>query len=107
MVKPRRFDFVRVIAQLEQPRKFAIKPAAILADGGGEHSREMGPFRPACLGTRFAELRRRAIGKDLADEPPAVHTAPAAQEEPALAIAIPTAFLNTLGLAALDVFAAA
>ena len=37
-MKPGRFDFVRIIAELEQPRKLAIKAAAILADGGGEHS---------------------------------------------------------------------
>jgi len=58
--------------------------------------------------TRFAELRRRGVGKDLAAQTAGSSHGPwRLSNSPALAIAIPTAFLNTLGLAALDVFAAA
>ena len=57
--------------------------------------------------TRFAELRRRGVGKDLAARTAGSSHGPwRLSNSPALAIAIPTAFLNTLGLAALDVFAA-
>jgi RNA-directed DNA polymerase len=58
--------------------------------------------------TRFAELRRRGVGKDLAAQTAGSPHGPwRLSNSPALAIAIPTAFLNTLGLAALDGSAAA
>jgi RNA-directed DNA polymerase len=58
--------------------------------------------------TRFAELRRRGVGKDLAAQTAGSPHGPwRLSNSPALAIAIPTAFLNALGLAALDVFASA
>ena len=53
--------------------------------------------------TRFAELRRRGVGKDLAAQTAGSPHGPwRLSNSPALAIAIPTALLTTLGLAALD-----
>jgi RNA-directed DNA polymerase len=53
--------------------------------------------------TRFAELRRRGVGKDLAAKTAGSPHGPwRLSNSSALAIAIPTAFLVTLGLATLD-----
>jgi RNA-directed DNA polymerase len=50
--------------------------------------------------TRFAELRRRGVGKDLAAQTASSPHGPwRLSNSPALAIAIPNAFLETLGLA--------
>ena len=52
--------------------------------------------------TRFAELRRRGVGKDLAATAAgSAHGPWRLSNSPALAIALPNAFLGTLGLAAL------
>jgi RNA-directed DNA polymerase len=53
--------------------------------------------------TRFAELRHRGVGKDLAAQSAGSPHGPwRLSNSPALAIAVPTAFLATLGLATLD-----
>jgi RNA-directed DNA polymerase len=53
--------------------------------------------------TRFAALRRRGVGKDLAAQTAGSPHGPwRLSNSPALAIAIPTALLKTLGLASLD-----
>ena len=53
--------------------------------------------------TRFAELRRHGVGKDLAAHAAGSPHGPwRLSNSPALAIAIPNAFLTTLGLATLD-----
>jgi RNA-directed DNA polymerase len=58
--------------------------------------------------TRFAELRRRGVGKDLAAETAGSPRGPwRLSNSPALAIAIQNAFLDTLGLATLDARATA
>ena len=50
--------------------------------------------------TRFAELRRRGVGKDLAAQTAGSPHGPwRLSNSPALTIAIPNAFLETLGLA--------
>lgn len=52
--------------------------------------------------TRFAELRRRGVGKDLAAQTAGSPHGPwRLSNSPALTIAVPTAFLETLGLASL------
>jgi RNA-directed DNA polymerase len=52
--------------------------------------------------TRFAELRRRGVGSDLAAQTAGSPHGPwRLSNSPALAIAIPNAFLDTLGLAAI------
>jgi len=58
--------------------------------------------------TRFAALRRRGIGKDLAAQTAGSPHGPwRLSNSPALAIALPNAFLGTLGLASLAPHAAA
>jgi RNA-directed DNA polymerase len=53
--------------------------------------------------TRFAELRRRGVNTDLAAQTAGSPNGPwRLSNSPALAIAIPTAFLTTLGLVTLD-----
>ena len=53
--------------------------------------------------TRFAALRRRGVGKDLAAQTAGSPHGPwRLSNSPALAIAIPTALLKTLGPAFLD-----
>ena len=53
--------------------------------------------------TRYAELRRRGIGKDLAAQTAGSPHGPwRLSNSPALAIALPNAFLASLGLAAVD-----
>jgi RNA-directed DNA polymerase len=52
--------------------------------------------------TRFAELRRRGVGKDLAARSAgSVHGPWRLSNSPALAIALPNAYLGSLGLATL------
>lgn len=53
--------------------------------------------------TRFAELRRRGVGKDLAAKTAGSHHGPwRISNSPALAIALPNASLTALGLVAIE-----